>query len=111
MNSGERIKQAREIQKLTQAELAKAVGVNQSTIARLESDGVDDPEQANLQAISLRTGFPLAFFRQGPPPEFALGSLLFRKRKSLDRDDKAHIRQIARLAYELAEKLTARVKP
>ena len=111
MNIGERIKQAREIQKLTQAELAKAVGVNQSTIARLESDGVDDPEQSHVHAISLRTGFPLAFFRQGPPPEFALGSLLFRKRKSLDRDDKAHIRQIARLAYELAEKLTARAKP
>src|SRR5213594_2762570 len=95
--SGERIKQAREIQKLKQTDLAEAVGVNQSTIDRLESDSVDEPEEAHLHAIALRTGFPIAFFRQGPPPEFALGSQLFRKRKSLDRDDKASIRQLARL--------------
>jgi Zn-dependent peptidase ImmA (M78 family) len=89
--------------------LAEAVGINQSTVARLESDHIA-LEDSHLSAISLRTGFPPSFFRQGPPPEFALGSLLFRKRKSLDRDDKARIRQLARLAFELAEKLGARTK-
>lgn len=108
--NGERIKQAREIQRLTQAELAEAVGVNQSTIARLESDSIDETEEAHLSVVALRTGFPPAFFRQGPPPEFALGSLLFRKRKSLDRYDKARIRQFARLTFELADKLSARTK-
>ena len=109
--SGERIRQAREIAGLTQIELAEAVGVNQSTIARLESDGFDEPENAYLQAIALRTTFPLTFFKQGRPPEFALGSLLFRKRKSLDRDDKARIRQTARLAFELVEKLARSRQP
>jgi len=109
--SGERIRQAREIAGLTQIELAEAVGVNQSTIARLESDGFDEPESAYLQAIALRTTFPLTFFKQGRPPEFALGSLLFRKRKSLDRDDKARIRQTARLAFELVEKLARSRQP
>lgn len=111
--NGERVKQAREIRRLTQTELAEAVNVNQSTIARLEANGIAQPNETLLHAIALRTGFPLAFFRQETGPEFPLGSLLFRRRLSLASIDKDHIRQTARLLFELAEKFSQskQIKP
>src|SRR5687767_15027100 len=48
--SGDRIRQAREIAGLTQAELAADVGVNQSTITRLESNLFDRPEEPRIEA-------------------------------------------------------------
>ena len=103
--NGDRIRQAREIRGLTQAELAESIGVNQSTVARLEANAIESPEEVHLQAIALRTGFPSSFFRQPTSPDFPLGSLLFRKRRTLTSLDKARIRQLAGLIYELAEKM------
>lgn len=103
--NGDRIRQAREILGLTQAELAEAVKVNQSTIARLENNAIEAAEDAIIQAIAFRTGFPVAFFRQESGPDFPLGSLLFRKRRTLISLDKAKIRQLARLIFELTEKM------
>lgn len=108
--NGERVKQAREIRRLTQTELAEAVNVNQSTIARLEANGIAQPNEALLHAIAFRTGFPIAFFRQESGPEFPLGSLLFRRRLSLASTDKDHIRQTARLSFELVEKFFSQSK-
>src|SRR6266545_199287 len=106
--SGERIKQAREIAALTQADLAREIGTNQSTITRLESNLIDNPAEIRLEAIALRTGFPLSFFRQDQGPDFPLGSLLFRKRVALTSTERARIRQLAKLIFELAEKIAAK---
>ena len=110
MINGLRIKQAREICKLTQSQLAHEVGVAQSTIAKMEVDVRDWPDEV-VQAIAMRTGFPVSFFHQGVGPEFSLGSLLFRCRASLSSADKTRIRQLGQLIFELEEKMAARTKP
>lgn len=110
MINGLRIKQAREICKLTQSQLAQEVGVAQSTIAKMEVDVRDWPDEV-VQAIAMRTGFPVSFFHQGVGPEFSLGSLLFRCRASLSSSEKTRIRQLGQLIFELEEKMAARTKP
>jgi Zn-dependent peptidase ImmA (M78 family)/transcriptional regulator with XRE-family HTH domain len=111
MINGDRIRQAREIKGLTQAELASKVGVSQSAIAQLESNSnqlVFEPLEAKVDAIAFHTRFPKAFFYQDSAPEFPLGSLLYRHRSSLlKREDKCRFHQLGRLVYELADKMVA----
>jgi Zn-dependent peptidase ImmA (M78 family)/DNA-binding XRE family transcriptional regulator len=112
--NGDRLKQAREIRGFTQAELAERVGVTQSTIAQLESNNkqlILQPSERIIEAIAFQTGFSVAYFYQESPPEFPLGSLLFRSRRSLlKREDKARVHQLGSLIYEIAEKMAKRVK-
>lgn len=102
--SGERFRQARELRGLTQAKLAEKVGVNQSTIAGIES-GIDEPSQAVLRAISFQTGFPIAHFKQNDPPDFTFGSLLFRSRVAMPARDRRVAYRWGQVAFELTEKL------
>ncbi|MDT7543367.1 MAG: hypothetical protein QOE33_3271 [Acidobacteriota bacterium] len=111
--NGDRLKQAREIKGLTQAELAERIHVSQSTIAHLESNNkqlILQPSDSIIEAIAIQTGFSIPFFYQESPPEFPLGSLLFRSRRStLKREDKRRFHQLGCLIYEIAEKMTKRV--
>lgn len=107
--NGQRVRQARELRKLTQTELARHVGVSQSTIAKMEL-GVREWEDALIEAIAFQTGYPVSFFQQGIGPEFPLGSLLFRCRASLTGTEKASIRQMAMLEFEIAEVLSTKIK-
>lgn len=109
MISGERIRQAREICGLTQAELAAAADVEQSHISMIEK-GAREPSEQVVEAIALRTGFGPGFFNRSGGPEFPEGSLLYRRRKSASSSDLARIRQHARLAFELNETLASRFK-
>jgi Zn-dependent peptidase ImmA (M78 family)/transcriptional regulator with XRE-family HTH domain len=110
--NGDRLKQAREIRGFTQAELAERIGVSQSTIAQLESNNkqlILQPSERIIEAIAFQTGFSVPFFYQDSPPEFPLGSLLFRSRRSLlKREDKARVHQLGWLIYETAEKMAKR---
>ena len=107
--SAERFRQARELRGLTQAALAGKIGVNQSTIAGVES-GIVEASESLLRTISFQTGFPISYFKQEDPPDFTFGSLLFRSRVAMP----AHERRIAyrygQLAFELAEKLSRRLQ-
>jgi Zn-dependent peptidase ImmA (M78 family)/transcriptional regulator with XRE-family HTH domain len=108
--NGLRVKQARELRKLTQTELAEKIGVSQSTIAKMEVNVREWPD-AVMEAIAFQTGFSVSFFQQGLGPEFPLGSLLFRCRASLAGNEKASLRQYAMLEFEIAERLSTRIKP
>lgn len=108
--NGQRVKQARELRKLTQTDLARNVGVSQSAIAKMEMS-VRECEPALIEAIAFQTGYPVSFFQQGLAPEFPLGSLLFRCRASLAGTEKASIRQMAMLEFEIAEGLSTKIKP
>jgi Zn-dependent peptidase ImmA (M78 family)/transcriptional regulator with XRE-family HTH domain len=111
--NGDRIKQAREIKGYTQAELASNVHVTQSTIAHLESNNkqlILQPSDRIIEAIAFQTGFSVPFFYQESAPEFPLGSLLFRSRRStLKKEDKHRFHQLGRLVYEIAEKMAKQV--
>jgi Zn-dependent peptidase ImmA (M78 family)/DNA-binding XRE family transcriptional regulator len=112
MINGLRVKQARELCKLTQTQLADKIGIGQSTVAKIEADVRDWPDEDEIvEKLAIQTGFPTSFFRQGVGPEFSLGSLLFRCRASLSSTDKTRIRQLGLLIFELEEKLAARTRP
>jgi len=106
--NGDRLKRAREIKGLTQAEIAEAIGVTQAAIARIEQNLLEPSEQT-VQQIAMRTGFPVSFFYQESKVDFPLGSLLFRRHSNLKSKDRAQIIQTAWAAYSvfdyLAEKL------
>jgi Zn-dependent peptidase ImmA (M78 family)/transcriptional regulator with XRE-family HTH domain len=109
MINGLRVKQAREIKKLTQTELAKMLNVHQSVIGKMETDVRDWPENL-IQSLAIQLGFPVSFFHQGLGPEFPLGSLLFRCRADLPANEKTRIRQQALLTYEITEQLALGTK-
>lgn len=104
MITGDRIKQARELRGLTQTELARHASVSQAAIAHFES-GRELPSEGVLQAIAFQTGFPVAFFNRNPPPDFPLGSILFRVRSSVTSRQRSEVHQYGRLVFELAEEM------
>lgn len=110
MLNGLRVKQAREIRKLTQTELAERLGISQSALAKFEADEKDWPEHS-AQTLALQLGFPVSFFKQGVSPEFSLGSLLFRCRADLPAYEKNKIRHLAMIEFEICEKLAKGTRP
>lgn len=108
MIHGERVKQAREFRGLTQTELARRVEVEQSSIAHIEA-GLRQPSQELLEAIALQTGFPPNFFRLGPPPQFSLGSLLFRSQRSTSAWQRNQAQRYGEIVYESSLRMAERV--
>lgn len=102
---GERIKQARELKGLTQSELAKQIGCNQSAIAHFENDRTL-PSNEILKAIAEITGVLPSFFEREPTHDFSLGSLSFRSRRSLTKKEEAKAYQYALTMYEQARYLS-----
>jgi Zn-dependent peptidase ImmA (M78 family)/transcriptional regulator with XRE-family HTH domain len=109
MINGYRIRQARELARLTQAELADAVETVQSTIAQIES-GRLQPSESLIEAIALRLGFPVSFFSRNDPPNFPLGSLLFRSHVNMPANERAEISRLGQIEFEIAAVLTKRVR-
>lgn len=109
MINGDRVKLAREIKGLTQAELADLIKVSQPAIAQLErfpSGGGFQPSAALIEAVAFQLRFPISFFKKKDAPEFPMGSLLYRKRSSLRSAERNRLRQYARLAYEMYRELS-----
>src|ERR1700733_3043098 len=100
MINGDRIKQAREIAGLTQEALGLACGIHQSHVALFEQN-LRQPQEETLKLIALATKFPISFFSREPAPEFPLGSLLYRRRKSMSSQDRDKVRQSGRLIFEV----------
>jgi Zn-dependent peptidase ImmA (M78 family)/DNA-binding XRE family transcriptional regulator len=102
-----RIRQAREYCGLTQTELAKRVGVNQSAIAHLES-GRNIPKNDLLVAIAEQTGFMVSFFEKELTHDFPLGTLVFRARNSLTTREMNQAHQHANVLFEHVQKMAER---
>ncbi len=111
MISGSKIRQAREVRQLTQTELARDTGVNQSTIASVESGRMIASDEL-LAKISFRTGFPSSFFREGNEEDFPLGSLvLYRARAAVTAHERTFARAYAKTVYQCAAKMAAAFTP
>jgi Zn-dependent peptidase ImmA (M78 family)/DNA-binding XRE family transcriptional regulator len=108
MFSGRRIRQARELRRLTQSDLAIKVGVGQSAIAQVESE-FKNPSRPLITKIAMHTHFPVSFFTVDPATEFPVQSLLFRAKSSMTKRDAAEASRYAELLYEVTEKMTAHV--
>ncbi len=109
MINGNRIRQARELLRLTQAELAGEVGIAQPTIAHIEG-GFFQPSQSVVEAIATRLGFPMSFFERADPPNFPLGSLLFRSHRSIASAEKVEAHRLGQLGFEISIVLSKRVR-
>ena len=72
--------------------------------------GLSEPSDALLRAVAFQTGFPLAHFQQVDPPDFTFGSLLFRSRVALTARDRRISYRYGQVAFEIAEKLAARLR-
>jgi Zn-dependent peptidase ImmA (M78 family)/DNA-binding XRE family transcriptional regulator len=105
---GERIRQARELNKLTQKELADKVGCKQSAIAHFETDR-SQPSIDLVRAIGKVTGFLDIFFEREPITNFAMGSLVYRSRHSCTKADKSQIYQYSKTIYEHIKIMTDKV--
>jgi Zn-dependent peptidase ImmA (M78 family)/DNA-binding XRE family transcriptional regulator len=105
--NGERIKQARELRGLTQAQLADRAHVDQSTIAYLEK-GNREPLDETLEAIAIQTGFPPSFFRKKSGDGFPSGSLQFRAR-TMSAGQRTQVRQYAKTVWEIAQHMAEQV--
>jgi len=108
MINSERVRQARELAGVTQIELARAAGLNQSAIAHIEA-GRFQPSAANLEAIAKRTGFPIGFFVKDSAPGFPIGSLQFRAHASLSARGRIRASRWAQTIYEVVLQLSSRV--
>src|SRR6266568_4233365 len=109
MINGDRIKQARELRGLTQAELAERVDINRGALTHYEVGRYEPPDEV-LDAIAQVTEFPLAFFQQEMMIEFPLGSLLFRARASVTSKDKLKAHRYGQTLYEMIDTMAKRFK-
>jgi Zn-dependent peptidase ImmA (M78 family)/DNA-binding XRE family transcriptional regulator len=105
---GERIKQAREINGLTQIELASIIGCKQAAIAQFENN-VSLPSEDTLKLIGKATGFLVSFFETKPISNFSLGSLSYRSRRSLTKKDESQAYQFAVTIYEQVKKMSQKL--
>ena len=109
MINGDRIKQARELRGLTQAELAERIEINRGALTHYEAGRYEPPDDV-LDAIVQATEFPLAFFQQVMMIEFPLGSLLFRARSSMTSKDKLKAHRYGQTLYEMIDTMAKRFK-
>ena len=96
---GERIKQARDIQGLTQKQLANLAGVAQSTIAQVEA-GRFRPSKDVIEAISQATDVRPAFYERVPVQPFPMGSLVYRARATPSTRVRNQAYQLVKLLVE-----------
>lgn len=109
MINGSRIRQARELNRFTQAELANEIGVAQTTIGHIES-GRFQPSPDVVRALSARLGVPEEYFHRDDPPQFPDGSLLFRGHADLTLADKREAQRYAELMFEASAVMAKRVR-
>jgi Zn-dependent peptidase ImmA (M78 family)/transcriptional regulator with XRE-family HTH domain len=102
----DRLRQARELQGLTQTALARQVGVHPSAIAQLETGRIQ-PSPAVLDALSRATRCPPTFFMRPSGPALPLGSLRFRARAVMTARERRQAWGYAQTLYELMASLAA----
>src|SRR5216684_8424390 len=102
--NGRRVRQARELRGLTQAALSEVLGIDQTMVAHTER-GTKQPSEELLEALSTELHLPVAFFRQGSPPEFPKGSLLFRSKSGIGKRTISEAHAHAELVFELILRL------
>jgi Zn-dependent peptidase ImmA (M78 family)/DNA-binding XRE family transcriptional regulator len=107
--TGDRVRHARELCGLTQAELASKCDVAQATIAMIERDALA-PSAEFLSRLQHVTSFPPEFILNAPDWDFPLGSLSYRKFAKVRAAERTKSHRMAQQSFELYEFLAARLK-
>jgi Zn-dependent peptidase ImmA (M78 family)/DNA-binding XRE family transcriptional regulator len=108
MFKGKRIRQARELRRLTQGELARLIGKSQAAVAHAER-GFKEPSADLVSAVALQTRFPISFFTTDPPVDFPVDVLLFRARSTMTRRDAQAAARYAEIIFEMGLNLSSYV--
>ena len=98
---GSRIRLAREVLGLTQAQLAEQIDTTQSGIASMEAN-LYRPSPDYLSVLAEKTGFSKSFFETSEVEEFPSGALLYRARAALKKVERQQAHGLTSVAYELA---------
>ena len=109
MINGDRIKQARELRGLTQAELAERIQINRGTLTHYEVGRYEAPDEI-IDAIALQTGFPPAFFKQETSVDFPFGSILYRAKVSIPNKEKLKAHRYGQTLFEITDALSQKFK-
>jgi Zn-dependent peptidase ImmA (M78 family)/transcriptional regulator with XRE-family HTH domain len=102
---GERVKLAREASRLTQQDLADAIGAPLSAIADVEVGRVRTPSEDLVRHIAVATSFPVGFFERGPLPYMPDGHYRKLKRGTarVSKQIRAQVRQVLELVQNAEE--------
>lgn len=102
---GQRIRQARELARMSQTDLARRTETSQPTIARMER-GETIADQSVLRSIARATQVPVTFFTdRGRVRETLGGTLRFREHSRLADKDRRRAHHLGVLSLELLEEL------
>jgi Zn-dependent peptidase ImmA (M78 family)/transcriptional regulator with XRE-family HTH domain len=108
MFKGSRIRQARELRRLTQGELARLIGKSQAAVAHAER-GFKEPSADLVSAVALQTRFPTSFFTTNPHVYFPVDVLLFRARSTMTRRGAQAAARYAEIIFEMGLNLSSYV--
>lgn len=106
--SPDRLRRAREMRGLTQSELARAVGVDQSHVAILES-GSRQPSSLVLEALAGVLELPASYFYQPARAHLSGGTLRYRAKAALGKRAASRIRNEAEHLLDIVLYLAERV--
>lgn len=108
---GERVRQVREMHRITQQALVEMVPtLNQSKLSRIESN-LAEPDVESTALLSATLGVTTDFFSRPPAPCLAAHSPQLRARSRLTQREKTSALQWARLIDEAYEQLKQAAKP
>jgi Zn-dependent peptidase ImmA (M78 family)/transcriptional regulator with XRE-family HTH domain len=103
---GQRLRQIRELHRLTQSDLAEqVVGLTQPRLSRVEKD-LAAPDDELIETLAVLTGVRSEFFTREPTPDLQGHSPQFRSRTRLTSIAKAAALQWARLVAEEYDRLS-----
>ena len=108
---GERVRQVREMHRITQQALVEMVPtLTQSRLSRIESD-LAEPDSETIALLSAILGVTHGFFSRPPAPGLAAHSPQLRARSRLTQREKMSALQWARLINEWYEQLKRSARP
>jgi Zn-dependent peptidase ImmA (M78 family)/transcriptional regulator with XRE-family HTH domain len=102
--AGERLRSARNLLGISQAELANAVGIGQSMISQIENGSRAASEDV-IAAVAAATGTPRSFF-DAMPLDLPTGTLRFRKLATARAGDTKRAKALFDEAYRVVADLT-----
>ncbi|WP_326844060.1 XRE family transcriptional regulator [Streptomyces sp. NBC_01558] len=107
---GERLRDARLIQRLRSGEVAVAAGISQSWYSKLEHAISTTVEWNKADSLAQALGFPVNFLSSPPVTAVQRGSLLFRAKKSLPKSEEDQLVSWSRLVGDLIHAAEPRLR-
>jgi len=107
---GERLRDARVIQKLKAGAVAQSAGVSPERYSRLENEISSTVAESRARELAMAVGFPLDYLAARPVTPVQRGSLLFRARKGMTRGEEDQMVAWCRLIGDMLTSSAAHLR-